>query len=271
MATAPDYGIHPYPLAPEELPPTPRMAGLALEARWLRLGALVTLLLLPNLVLVGGLLTGDKFRTLKAHGQTATGEITDATVNSDRDGKYLDISYAYHVHGKTFSGHCEVASADARHYVRGQACSVTYLPSDPGTQCFGNPEDRLHQQDNWTLWTAAAIALFGAAWVLLQEFIFRRQLYLARWGEPTLAKITLLNEFKNYDDQRKYYSFGYAFTTPEGVNATGRMTLSKLIGDNLTLGTPLTVLFDPAAPHRHKPLCTFQNVRIVLRDPVGTF
>jgi hypothetical protein len=57
------------------LPPPPRPAERTLQARRLRAGLLAGLLLVPNLVLLTGLSTGDYLRPLAAEGRSTSGRI----------------------------------------------------------------------------------------------------------------------------------------------------------------------------------------------------
>jgi hypothetical protein len=99
--------------------------------------------------------------------------------------------------------------------------------------------------------------------VVCLEFVLRAELRLARHGEAAVGLVVEhgTTRYKNHIT----YWVRYEFTSPISRRAQGRHNVPGFIWNLVPPGTPVTILFDPNDPRRHRPLYAFQHVRLL--DP----
>jgi hypothetical protein len=253
---------HPYPIAPDELPPAPRPAEWTGTARLVRGTLFLALLAVPNVVLLHGESTARPLRQLAQgpSGQSVTGKVSGVARRGSKSRTYW-VYYTYEVGGRRASGSAQVSHSVYAACRKDSPVQVTYLPTHPETHCLGRPEDRLSEQNQSCVRTALLLAAglgIGLAWL---EFSLRRQLALARRGVAVVGKISERGQTRTKNGYT--YWVYYRFTPLEGRTATTWVSVNRSTWDYLAPGTAITVLYDPDHPRRHRPLFAFNRVRFL--------
>jgi hypothetical protein len=127
---------------------------------------------------------------------------------------------------------------------------VTYLPSHPETHCWGDARQRLEMHNRTANLYALMLAVVFSFLFLWFEFNLRLELRLARIGE--LAEGQIIERRSNKGRNRTIYWVRYWFDAPDGQRA-GWQTVSEYLWGYLHPGTPITILYDPDHPGRHRP------------------
>ena len=256
----------PYPCAPEDMPPTPRRVGLRRRSRLLRGTLLFGCLFGPVALLLWGYASGDTLRELTAEGQTASGRVTEKHRRSaGRGRRTYHVRYAFTAEGREQSGEVSVGADEYARLAEGKGCRVTYLPGRPEVHCLGDARERLGGKNEGVVHLALALSAGLAVGFGILEYRLRRELRLARFGEPVAARVT--ERGASHGDSRTEHWASYRFTSPEGDRQTGWNNLPKWVWDYLWPGTPVLVLRDPDRPHRHMPLYAFRHATIDLSAP----
>jgi hypothetical protein len=162
------------------------------------------------------------------------------------------------VEGRSYRGEEEVSREVYLASVQGDSCAVTYLPGRPQAHCLGSAAQRLRSHDRATILCAllSALALGGCfGWV---AFAAKRELQLARLGEAAEGRI--LQRDTTASRNRITCWVIYTFEVPGAFATTGRACVSRALWDYLQPHTPVTILYDPEHPRRHRPSFAFRFV-----------
>jgi hypothetical protein len=251
---------HPYPIAPEELPPAPRPAEWTSTARLYRGTLFLALLAAPNVVLLYGESAARPLRELTAGGQSVTGKVSGVAARGSKSRTYW-VYYTYEVGGRRIAESSQVSHSVYAACRKDSPIQVTYLPAHPETHCLGRPEDRLSEQNNKYVRIALLLAAGLGIGLACLEFSLRRQLALARQGVAVVGKISERGQTRTKNGY--HYWVYYRFTPLEGRTATTWVSVNRSVWDYLSPGTAITVLYDPDHPRRHRPLFTFDRVRFL--------
>ena len=161
------------------------------------------------------------------------------------------------IDGETYQM-CGIKPSHKGNKCDGASCLVTYLPSDPAIHCLGPAEPRLQLHNQSTLLSAGMIALVLAGILGWIEWSVRRELCLARVGEPAEGRI--VERMTRRGRNRTIYRVRYQFETPAGMRWAGWASASRPLWEQLLPGTVVTVLYDRQHPGRHCPAFGFRYV-----------
>lgn len=137
---------------------------------------------------------------------------------------------------------------------------MTYLPHHPQIYCVGDAQERLASNDRTGNAIALALALGFSLLLLGGEFCLRRELRLAKCGE--LAEGRIIERKSEKGRNGMTHQIRYLFEAPDGTHS-GWQTVSGSLWGNLLNGTPITVLYDPDHPSRHRPSFGFHLVQFL--------
>jgi hypothetical protein len=251
----------PYPASPERIPPPPRRVAWNSKARWLRTAAWASLLFAPNIILLCSWQAGEDLRALVARGQRTFGRVDDVHMSSSRGGRSYRVQYTYEVAGASYHARTIVRASEVASFSRGHQCLVTYLPDQPKTNFPGRPGPELERR-NETAVAFALLAVIGlAVWVICLEYAVRRELYLAREGEPAVGRVIERGSVRSKNQIHYWVRHHFKSATNEHVS-DWHYVPSSLWG-TLRPGLAITLLYDPEQPRRHLPLYAFKYAYIV--------
>lgn len=137
---------------------------------------------------------------------------------------------------------------------------MTYLPRHPEINCLGPADQSLANHYRTANIYAAMIAVVFSCLFLGVEFSLRRELSLARIGELTEGQI--IGKKSTTGRNRTTYQLRYLFDAPDGTRS-GWQTVGSHLWVCLSEGAPITVLFDPEHPDRHRPSFGFRFVQFL--------
>lgn len=137
---------------------------------------------------------------------------------------------------------------------------MTYLPRHPKIHCLGLADQRLASHYRTANIYAAALAVVFSCLFLGVEFSLRRELRLASIGE--LVEGRIVGKKCTTGRNRTTYRLRYAFDGPDGTR-WGWQTVGGTLYVSLFEGTPITVLYDPDHPSRHRPSFGFRLVQFL--------
>lgn len=247
----------PYPYGPDALLPAPRPVIFSFGARCRRAWLLAGLLGLPNLLLYLGYSNGEHLRALASRGRTELATLTKKDVSRGKHTAYY-FSFVFETGGKTYRDTVTVSPDWYARYAPGDPVPVTFLPLAPATHCLGRPEPQLENQNRQVLLVAALLALALGAWLVCSELSARRQLHLARVGEAVVGRVC--GKEKQRSRNSTSYWIQYQFHSPVHEWARGWVSVSLSAWNSLAQGTPVTILYDPDHPGRHRPVLALSDV-----------
>jgi hypothetical protein len=135
---------------------------------------------------------------------------------------------------------------------------VTYLPRHPEIHCFGPAQERLEDHNRTINTIALSLAIGFSLLLFWVEYSLRWELRLGRNGETTVGRIIARTSEKGRN--RTIYRVQYQFDAPDAPRL-GCATVGESLWGHLHFGTPITVLYDPDHPGRHRPSFGFRLVQ----------
>lgn len=170
------------------------------------------------------------------------------------------LSFTFKANGASYCGADSVSAGQCGTAIRDRSCTVTYLPRRPEIHCLGPAAPRLADHNRTANTLALTLAVGFSLLLVWVEFNLRRELRLARIGEPVEGRI--IEKTSNKGRNRTIYWVRYGFHAPDGVRS-GWLNVGESLWSYLLNGTAITVLYDPDHPHRHRPSFGLRLVRFL--------
>jgi hypothetical protein len=276
----------PHPLAPEQLPEAPRPVEFTTVARFHRGVALAAFLLVPNLILYyGDAAVVQPYRDLEAQGRATDGVVTHRRITTGKGAHYY-VRYRYTVNGMVYlPAETTVEQTAYAAMQDGSIVRVTYLPSDPGKHCLGEPADHVQRLTRLVFLWAVGVALALGVWFLYQYIAMSREMHLARNATAVVGRISQKDQTRNKSSITYWVRYEFSHGRESSLSGSadlggeawvkvgwhsshhfvilGTSALPKDVWDYLSPGLRVTVLFLPENPRRFQLLCGFRHVRFL--------
>jgi hypothetical protein len=240
---------HGFQNAVAHVPPAPRPAQLT-DRAWLSRAAILAMLLIIPLGVDAALARIRQLQATPATSRLTTGGLVTRkhveTVNKKDPVFY--VTYRFRANNKDYRHQEKVTPARFADTVVQQPVTVSYVAANPRESTIDPPPPKPQKGPETS--RRVVLGSFGAlaGCLLLLEQRIHRQRFLCTHGAATVGRVT---------DQRGAQS-RYAFTTSDGHQFVRTFPRNA----SLTLGSPLTVLYDANNPNCSYPLEVMRLAKI---------
>lgn len=179
-----------------------------------------------------------RLNTWKEQGVDTTGAVVRLWKTGDKEPRHM-VAYRFSIGGARYTGEAAAPERIWQSLTEGASIVIRVVPATPA----------LNHPSDWDMDVLPAfvpylvLAIFGGGGTVLM-ILLRGQNYLLREGQAAPAIITRLSRNKQGMEAR------YEFTQFNGAVIKGRGSVRQ---SNLSVGSGITVIYDPDNPRRNTP------------------
>jgi hypothetical protein len=213
--------------------------------------------------------TSPKVERFVKEGRIVQAKVDERYIQSDDGSKTYHIGYTYRFEGYAYHGRLSVSPARYKTMQKGDALTVTVLPSSGRDHRIGTVGERDVQrarQDGSLIVLAIALP-FALLALTLRAQIRREEKILTTWFALPAQVVGLQ---KKTSDEGQYVVMSYRVPLPNGKVVTKTMVLSDPVAKRVHAGDFFPVLAPPGELYIQERLLTLSSlsaVRLISKDP----